>query len=206
MAKWQHVPWIRIYRGLDLGFWPDPAYCLWVAVVGRQLIPFKEKTWFRTIAKDMARDIIAESQGMSVVTTYCDPQITVQRQQEETIRDILEKEGMAVDAAVNDRVLYAHSINSLLKEEVAPGVPRLQIYEAGCPYLVKSLPQMRYDEKDPMKMADHKHDHPAITLAYIAMNIVGATSPQTTTATLPKWMQRDSKQGSRLGRHNVRGR
>jgi hypothetical protein len=29
---------------------------------------------------------------------------------------------------------------------------------------------MRWDEKNPRKMADHKFDHPAVTLAYFALS------------------------------------
>jgi hypothetical protein len=202
-VAWKQESWVRVYRGFDMGWWPDPAYCVWAAVIGKQIVPFKERTWFKTTAKQIARDIVADSVGMKVVTTYCDPNIGIERGDEETLKAIMEKEGMAMDCATNDRVLYAHAINSALKEEVMPGVPRLQIVAGGCPYLVKSLPQMRYDEKETLKMADHKHDHPAIALAYILMNVMPMTAA-TTLTTVPMWMRKDKGSTKRLGHYNVR--
>lgn len=186
-----------------MGWWPDPAYCVWAAVVGKQVIAFKEKTWFRTIAKDIARDIVEESKGMKVVTTYCDPTLAKEEGNAETIRDIMENNGVPMDLATNDRTLYAHSINSALKEEIRPGAPRLQIVAPGCPYLAKYLPQMRYDEKVPLAMADHKHDHGPIALAYILMNVLPQTKAVTLTHT-PKWMRPKAGSTHRLGRSNVR--
>lgn len=201
--RWQHPDWVRIYRGFDMGWWPDPAYCLWVAAVGRQLIPFKEKTWFKTQVKDIAKDIKEESDGMNVVTTYIDPTMGIQRGDEDTLRDIMERHGVPCDVAANNRELYAHAINAALQEEIMPGLPRLQIYQPGCPYLVKTLPMMRFDEKNPLALADHKHDHPPITLAYILMHLIGETTPRTAVVQ-KRWMKPKKASSTVLGRHNVR--
>ena len=184
-ATWNQPDWVRVYRGFDMGWWPDPAYCVWVAVIGRRIIAFKEKSWFKTIAKDIAREIVAESEGMKVVTTYCDPKIQVKDGNVESIFNIMEKERMPMDPATNSRELYAHSINSALKEEAMPGASAANL-RAGCPYLAKSLPQMRFDDKNPMAMADHKHDHPAVALAYILMNVMPNTAPRDEVSR-PKW-------------------
>jgi hypothetical protein len=137
-----------------------------------------------------------------VVMTYVDPQIAV-KDGRVTVMDELEMNGIPCEPSINDRVLYADMIHGLLGEEIEPGVPRLQIYEPGCPLLAKYLPKMRWDEKNPRKMADHKFDHPAVTLAYFAISsgvLSVASSPHV--GMEPQWMQwvregQGHKRGSR---------
>jgi hypothetical protein len=61
--QWVMPPWVRIFRAYDHGYWPDPAVCLWFAVIGRQIICFKEMVWYRTIARTMAKAIVGESRA-----------------------------------------------------------------------------------------------------------------------------------------------
>ena len=101
---------------------------------------------------------------------------------------------LRMDCAVNDRELFADVIHRALNEEAEPGVPRIQflsgdatrrirlknghpVAATGCPYLIKSLPKMRWADKNPKKLDDHRHDHPVVALAYYVMNFVGATKP-----------------------------
>ena len=90
-------------------------------------------------------------------------------------------------------------VASLLGEEVEPGVPRFQVYEPGCPMLAKYLPKMRWDEKNPRKMADHKFDHWIVCLAYFAISSgVLSITQQETSAQRPAWMDWvDEAQGRR---------
>lgn len=204
-GRWIHPDWVRIFRAYDHGYWPDPAVCLWIAEVGRQLVVFKEKVWWKDVAKDIAEDIVGESKGMNVVTTYCDPSIDVQNGADiVTIRDTFELNGVPMDPSVNNREYYAHAINSALKMEVEPHVPRLRLYQPGCPYLAKYLPQMRYDERNTQAMADHKHDHAPVALAYFLMSVmpIGERTPLSGTK-LPKWMRGPSRE-QRLGIKQVR--
>jgi hypothetical protein len=111
-----------------------------------------------------------------------------------------------MDPSVNNREHYAHAINTALKTELEPGVPRLQLYAPGCPYLTKYLGQMRYDEKNPLAMADHKHDHAPIALAYFLMSNTGSfmnTMPSTLGKVMP-WMKPKKGSVHRLGQFNVR--
>jgi hypothetical protein len=197
------VPWIQIYRAFDMGYFPDPAVAVWFAVLGRRIIAFHEGTWFRTVAKDLATTMIdttkeltsrQEASGewvsLPVSMTYVDPQINVRTGSDTvTVMDVLEMNGVPCEASINDRVLYADAIHGLLGEEVEPGVPRLQIYEPGCPMLAKYLPKMRWDEKNPRKMADHKFDHWIVCLAYFAISSGVLSSSQSDEATRrPAWM------------------
>ncbi len=203
-----HPAWVRIYRAIDSGFYPDPTVCLWFAVMGKQVIVFKERVWYRTIAKQVAKDIRAESVGMQVITTYADPTIGMRSghgasEDIQSLKDIYEREGVPIELATNDRALYAHAINSALMEEIDPWTPRLRIYEPGCPYLARYLPKMQVDEKNPSALADHKHDHPIVTMAYFLMNYMPDTAPPLVHRTY-KWMRPKSGARQVIGRNNVR--
>jgi len=187
------VPWIQVYRAFDMGYFPDPAVCVWLAVVGKRIIAFHEETWFRTIAQDLAAQMIQTTRELigdtAVSMTYADPAIDVKTGADVTIRDLLEIAGVPIECSVNDRVLYADMIHALLGEEIEPGVPRFQVYEPGCPMLAKYLPKMRWDEKNPRKMADHKFDHWIVALAYFAISSgILSTSQESKESKRPAWM------------------
>lgn len=102
--------------------------------------------------------------------------------------------GLVLEPSTNSRELYATAINRLLNAEIAPNVPKIVFLKPnpqtdvghdlimrgiiGCPYLLKHLPKMQFDEKDTRKMADHKHDHPVVALAYLAMSYPLQTAPR----------------------------
>lgn len=195
MAWYQH-PSVQIYRGFDLGFFPDPAYCIWIAHIGNRYIAFKEKLWYKTVAPDIAKDMIAESEGMQVAMTFCDPVMDIKTAADvRSIREIFEENGVPMEASVNNREHYAHAVHSALQEEAEPGVPKLQILERtppdmGCPYLIKTIPQMRFDPKNPLRMADSKNDHAVIALAYFLISSSAVDRKATTVLSrLPKWMR-----------------
>lgn len=180
-----------------MGYAPDPAYCLWIAHLGNQYIAFKEKLWNKTVASDIAKDIVLESEGMKVAMTYCDPVMDIKTGADvRTIKDTFEDNGVAMETSINNREHYAHAVHTALAEEASPGVPRLQILDKGagiglgCPYLIKTIPQQRYDPKHPLRMADNKNDHGVIALAYFLISS-GATERRTVSGLyrLPKWMR-----------------
>ncbi len=186
---WTHPDWVRIYRAIDAGWHPDPTICLWFAVYGKRILCFKEKIWYETIIRDVARDIKAESVGMNVAGTFCDPTMGVKTGADVvSLIQIMENEGVPLEPSINDREAFAYAIHNLLQMEVMPGVPRLQLLEKGCPYLAKYLPRMKYDERHPNAMADHKHDHPVVTLAYFALSTIPETRPTESTR-VRDWMK-----------------
>jgi hypothetical protein len=188
------VPWVQWYRGFDMGYFPDPAAAVYLAVIGRRILAVAEGTWFKTIAKDLAAKLteqLIELTGSDVCAgTYVDPQINIKTGSDTvTVMDVLEMHGVACEASINDRTLYADAIHGLLGEEVEPGVPRFQIYEPGCPMLARYLPKMRWDEKHPRRMADHPFDHWVVALAYFAISSgVLANTAMETQAVRPAWM------------------
>ena len=200
------VPWVQWYRAFDMGYYPDPAYCLWIAVVGRRVIFVRESVWFKTEAHELAVKIRQETEELlgtdRVVMTYVDPTIAI-REGVVTVMDHLEMGGIPCEPSINDRTLYADVWHSLLGYEVQPGIPQAQIYQPGCPMLCKYLPKQRWDEKNPRKMADHKWDHPAVTGAYFgASSGVLSHAQNEVSQPRPVWMDwiEESTRSGRRGR------
>lgn len=203
----------QIYRAYDHGYFPDPAICLWFAHLGNRYVVFHEKLWYKTVASDIAADILEETKllGISRIwSTYCDPTIDIHTGADiRTIKDTFEISGVPMECSINNREFYAASIHSALAEEVDEGVPRLQIYNngrRGCAYLVKTLPQQRFDPKRPLKLADHPDDHAVVTLAYF---LISSGSMERRAATAPAvtrpWMKDSAKfEGWVLGKENVK--
>ncbi len=195
------LPWAQVYRAYDHGFYPDPAVCLWLVVAGRRIVAVHEETWFSTPARDVGKAILQTTRELvgerPVAMTYADPEIDWQRGADVTVKDTLEIAGVPIECSINDRAAYADAIHSLLGEEIEPGVPRFQIYEPGCPMLAKYLPKMRWDEKNPRKMADHKYDHWITALAFFALSsgVLSETAPTRTThpeALGLQWLREDA--------------
>ena len=167
----------KIYRSFDWGWDPDPSYCLWIAHLGNRYIAFHEKKWNKTIIPDIAKEIKEEDEKLGIPRVsmmVCDPTLDKHTGDIRTNKDLFEASGIPIECSINDRERYATSIHHALSEEVGDGIPKLQIYRGnsvvGCPYLAKSLPLMRMDPKKNGSMANHKHDHPVVTLAYFLIS------------------------------------
>lgn len=176
LPKWKGLPifhtqlsWLSIYRAIDWGYYPDPAVCLWIALFpNRHEIVFKERTWKRTLAKDVAQEIKYESKGMRIVDSPCDPTMFVKDGNSPySIGEIFEQNGVPLTPAQNDRELYGYAIHEHLNETI-DGHPRMQIFEPACPELVRTLPILEMDPSDPRRIANGP-DHWACGLAYYCM-------------------------------------
>ena len=179
---YKFLPWIKVYRAYDHGFHPDPACCLWFAVYGRRILCFKEMTWNRTLASKIGAAITAESKGMPVVTTYCDPSIDIETGDVNTIKQKIEDGGkFPMDCSVNNREYFADAIHTGLDDLIDKNTPRLQFLGRYTPMVVKYLPRMKFDEKNPAALADHKYDHWIVALAYFLMSQIPVTKPTETT-------------------------
>ena len=181
------LPWIKIYRSIDWGYFPDPAVCHWHLVLpnGRKLT-FKEQTWKRTLAADVAAAIKHQSDGMHVVETYCDPTMFIKTGNAPySIGEIFEQNGVPLTASQNDRELYGYSIHEMLNT-IIDDLPSWQILEHACPELVRTIPLLQMDTSDARKIANGP-DHWAISCAYFAMG--GAPpSRDPIVPPLPRWM------------------
>ncbi len=184
--------WIQVYRAIDWGFWPDPAVCLWIAVLpnGRAIV-FKEKHWFRKTATEVARDIKRESAGMNIAQSFCDPSMFINTGQTDySIGEFFENEGVPLEPSVNKRELYGYAIHQYLNT-IVDDLPQVQILEGMCPDLLRTLPAMEMDLNDPAKLADGE-DHWVVALAYFCM---GSAPPSQDPHrdTVPFWLRPKSK-------------
>ncbi len=109
---------------------------------------------------------------------------------------------LSFEPSTNSRELFASAVNRLLQAKIDDTTPKVQFLKpnpnsdagralilrgiVGCPYLVKHLPKMQFDLNDPRKMADHKHDHPVVAFAYLAMSYPIQTAPSVE-STRPAW-------------------
>lgn len=201
-----------VYRAIDAGWFPDPTVVLWIAHLGNRHIVFNEKIWYKTIAADIAADIKDEDARLGVTKiamTYCDPSMDINTTADiRTVRETYEDNGIPMECSINARDKFATAVHQALAEEAGEGVPRIQFYTygpRGCPYLVRSIPQMRYDQKRPQFMADHKDDHAVVALAYYLMSHSADPRFQGSSPTgLPKWMRPKKSEHFVLGRDNVR--
>ena len=168
--------WISIYRVIDWGFSPDPAVCLWIAVLpNKRAIVFKERTWLKTTAADVARDIVKESAGMKVITTYCDPTMFVASKATEgqSIGDIFELNGVYLTPSTNDRAACGEAIHEWLNT-VIDEAPKLQVLRHAAPNLLRTFPDMRQDKNNPRRIADGE-DHWVISLGYFCQSDISAS-------------------------------
>lgn len=203
-----------IYRAIDAGWYPDPTVCLWIAHLGNRYIVFHEKHWHKTVATDIAKDIkqVEENLGITKIAgSYCDPSMDINTTADvRSVKDIYEANGIPLDCSINDREQFALAINTALTEEAEDGVPRLQIYadgKQGAFWLAKTLPQQRFDDKHPERMANHKNDHWTVALAYFLMSQAsGERHSISSPRTLRPWMRPKKGEGNELtlGRENVR--
>lgn len=166
-----------IYRAIDNGWFPDPTVILWIAHLGNRHIVFHEKTLYKTTAADTAAIIKEEDKklGISkVAMTYCDPSMDINTTADvRTIKEVYEANGIPMECSINDREHFASAMHNILAEEAGEATPRIQFYVngvKGCPLLVRTLPQMRYDDKKSKKMADHHDDHWVVACCYYVMS------------------------------------
>ena len=195
--------WIAIYRVMDWGYAPDPAVCLWIAVLPNgQAIVFKEMQWTKTTAAKVAEEIVSESYGMKIHATYCDPTMFVSSKATEglSIGDIIENNGVDLTPSINDREAAGETIhewlNTIIEEQ-----PKLQILRSGAPNLIRTFPDMKTDKSNPRRIADGE-DHWVISLGYFTQSdITAAQAP--TKSRIPRWMRPAQSATKVLGSANV---
>lgn len=141
---------------------------------------------------------------MKVIDTYCDPTMFVGSKATDTtsIGDIFQQNGVMITPSVNDRVAAGFAIHEYLNTTLSDGLPKLQIYEPGCPMLCRTLPEMRVDRTNPRRIADGP-DHWVIALAYFCLATTYASQPAAYTE-IPRWMRRKADTRHVLGSESVR--
>jgi len=203
-----------IYRTIDDGWFPDPTVILWIAHLGNRHIVFHEKLLYKSTAAETAEIIKEEDErlGISrVATTFCDPSMDINTTADiRTVKQIYEGNGVPMECSINNREMFATAVHSALAEEAGEYLPRIQFYvygNRGCPYLVKTIPQMRYNPKRPAAMDDHKEDHAVVALAYYLMSHSADNRRTATThENMRPWMRPKLPEQFTLGKESVRDR
>jgi hypothetical protein len=215
------LPNATIYRAIDNGWFPDPTVVLWIAHLGNRYIVIHEKIGYKLTAAEWAEIIkeedrmlaakVSPSFQLRVATTYCDPSMDINTTADiRTIKEIYEANGIPMECSINNREMFATSIHNALAEQAGEALPRIQFYvygRQGCPYLVKTIPQMRYDAKRPKAMADHKDDHAVIACCYFLMtHAADDRYSGGSSGALRPWMKPKTEKRFLLGEDNVRDR
>jgi len=187
-----HLEWVSIYRALDWGYDPDPAVCLWIAVLpDKRAFVFKERKWERTLARDVAEAIKRESEGMNIIETFADPSMFLKDGAGVfTIAEQFENAGVPLTASLNDRRLFGYAVHDFLNTLIK-GQPKLQILKHAARDLIRTFPMIRTDKLDPNKIADGE-DHWVIALAYFCIGLASPAQEPHTSET-PQWMRPKSK-------------
>lgn len=219
---WEKVlPAATIYRTIDNGWFPDPTVILWIAHLGNKHIVIHEKILFKHTAAEtvevikeedrMLADKVGPKFVLRVATTYCDPTMDINTTADiKTIKEIYEANGVPMECSINNREMFATAMHNALAEQSGEDTPRIQFFvygREGCPYLVKTIPQMRYDAKRPKAMADHKDDHSVIACCYYLMT--HSADPRQTLyggQGMRPWMKPKPEDRFVLGSDNVRER
>lgn len=150
----------RIYRTLDYGL--DMLCCLWVAVdeFGRAVV-YKELYQPDLIVSAAARRI-HEVNGNDEVYQTLAPRDLWNRRQEtgRSAADIFADNGIHLTKTSNERVPGWLSVKewlSLRADEQGRTVPGLRIFD-GCLNLIRTLPALQADEKNPSDVANEPHE------------------------------------------------
>jgi hypothetical protein len=80
--------------------------------------------------------------------------------------------------------------------------PKLQIVRDACPLLIRTLPQMRMDPRDPMRIASGSEDHPVITAGYFCQSSIAPSREPMPKVEIPLWQRHTARKP--LGSANVR--
>lgn len=153
----------RIYRAFDYGL--DMLACLWIAVVpsGRALV-FRETYASGLIVSEAARRI-QEMTHEEIYETFAPPDMwNRQRETGKSIAELFAENGVDLLKADNDRVTGWMNVKEWLKlcEGSEGAYANLRIFES-CPYLIKCLCALQYDDKNPCDASTEPHDITHIT-------------------------------------------
>jgi hypothetical protein len=164
--------WAR-YRAIDYGL--DCYACLWFAVSPEgEVWVYKEISQSDLIISDAASKTLeytGDEERAALVTTWAPPDVVHARSQEtgRTKADLFRAAGMELWESSNDREAGWMAIHEMLKVR-EDGEPTLKVFR-NCYELIKCLPALIIDEKNPNDVATepHKFTHVPDALRYFAV-------------------------------------
>jgi phage terminase large subunit len=168
------VKWVQIVAVVDWGYDPDPGVCTWFAILpSGRYIAFKEFTFRRTIAAAVAENLVKESGGLNVVQRIGGHDMWMKSTDTgESMAETFARRGFSMRVADTDRVNGWQRLHALLTETVDEGhgpVPKLQVYEPGCPQLARTIPMLQNNPKHPGDILQ-QNDHWADTARWFSMS------------------------------------
>jgi hypothetical protein len=159
----------RIYCGIDWGY-IRPGCCLWLALApeGHAYV-FDEFVFKQTIVSDVAKEIKRRSKEWGVKPVYvADTQMWGgQDQTGEDMRETFGRMGVPLVQAHKDRINGWQRVRAWLGPS-PDGRPWMQVHPR-CPYLIRTLPSLQQDERDPEIVDTDGDDHAADALRYAVM-------------------------------------
>jgi phage terminase large subunit len=151
--------WKR-YRALDYGL--DMLACYWIAVdtYGRAVV-YKELYEPNLIISEAAKRIAAMTDE-PIALTFAPPDLWNRRQDTgKSVFDVFAEHGMVLTKAQNNRVMGWLAVKEWLKpfpDEQGRMTAGLRMFRS-CRHLIKSLPALQYDPKNPSDCATEPHEY-----------------------------------------------
>jgi hypothetical protein len=177
--------WKR-YAGIDYGY--AAPYCtLWGAADrdGRIWV-YRELYEKGVVEADQAAQIKAAEAGDTATSRrFADPAMWAKTGSAPSPAQAYEAGGVSIEKAVNDRAPGWSRLRGYLAPGPACGLHREQGYEecpklhitTACLNLLRTLPTMPFDRKQPEDLDTHAEDHAVDSLRYLIMGASGASRP-----------------------------
>ncbi len=155
--------WKR-YRVLDYGL--DMLACYWIAVdTWGQSIAYKEAYESDLIISSAAKRI-KEMTNEPITLTYAPPDLWNRRQDTgKSAADVFRENGVVLTKANNDRVQGWYNVKEMLKpyeekdEQTGETVTKTRLkITKNCKNLIRCLPLLQHDEKNPNDVANEPHE------------------------------------------------
>lgn len=150
----------RRYRAIDYGL--DMLACYWIAVDSQnKSYVYKELYQDNLIISDAAKAILRVNGNDNIYSTFAPPDLWNRRQETgKSAADLFRENGVLLTKVSNDRVQGWYNLKEWLKpfeDEQGILTAKLVIFE-NCTNLIRCLPQLQHDEKDPNDVATEPHE------------------------------------------------
>jgi phage terminase large subunit len=150
----------RRYRAIDYGL--DMLACYWIAVDSQnKSYVYKELYQDNLIISDAAKAILRVNGNDNIYSTFAPPDLWNRRQETgKSAADLFRENGVLLTKVSNDRVQGWYNLKEWLKpyeDEQGITTAKLVIFK-NCTNLIRCLPQLQHDEKDPNDVATEPHE------------------------------------------------
>ena len=150
----------RRYRAIDYGL--DMLACYWIAVDSQnKSYVYKELYQDNLIISDAAKAILRANGNDVIYSTFAPPDLWNRRQETgKSAADLFRENGVLLTKVSNDRVQGWYNLKEWLKpyeDEQGILTAKLVIFK-NCINLIRCIPQLQHDEKDPNDVATEPHE------------------------------------------------